>query len=311
MGTSGSRQQTKMANSAPVAPARLLKVWGNVEDYVATRITAVLSCRSLHADAFRVLRSDSELLLIPILHTAMASIVLAAFGLSLAYAGTPAGALLSWTTWLRVLAFVLIYDVLKAVFRGAAMIAAVDLVRGGEPTVRDGFQALKANIWSILGWALLNGGPGRLANLLATFSEKYRLKFNARWGDDWQSARHFALPALVLERCPLKETPRRAQELRRAFAPDGGRVVIAEPVASTCLRLVGVLWAIAFLFAWSHGDWLLSLMTSAAAIVTLAAATGMASALYAILLTNLHAAAGGKPTPEAVDALRKHVLAAR
>ncbi|MBN8742467.1 MAG: hypothetical protein BGP24_13740 [Lysobacterales bacterium 69-70] len=147
-----------------------------------------------------VLSADKELLVFPALSALCCVIVAATFFVPAAFAGLfehfsrdhidPVLALLGFLFYL-VQYFVIIF------FNTALVGAAMIRLRGGDPTVADGFRIAMAKLPAILGYALISATVGLLLRAL-----QERAGFIGRWvvgliGAAWAVATFLVVPVLV------------------------------------------------------------------------------------------------------------------
>lgn len=168
-----------------------------------------------------VLRSDKELLLFPALSALCCLIVAATFFVPAAFAGlfdhfsrdeiNPVLALLGFLFYL-VQYFVIIF------FNTALVGAAMIRLRGGDPTVGDGFRIALSKLPAIFGYALISATVGIILRAL-----QERAGFIGRWivgliGAAWTIATFLVVPVLVNNDVgPLDAVKRSVELLKKTW----------------------------------------------------------------------------------------------
>ncbi|MDC8013173.1 DUF6159 family protein [Tahibacter soli] len=163
-----------------------------------------------------VLRADKELLLFPALSALCCLIVAATFFVPAAFAGLfehfsrdkidPVLAVLGFLFYL-VQYFVIIF------FNTALVGAAMIRLRGGDPTVADGFRIAMSKLPAILGYALISATVGIILRAL-----QERAGFIGRWivgliGAAWTVATFLVVPVLVSNDVGPVDAVKRSVEL--------------------------------------------------------------------------------------------------
>ena len=165
--------------------------------------------------AWGVLRQDKELVIFPIVSALAAFLVTLAFaipGFLLQAAGgneAPFYALLF-------LYYLVLYTVI--IFANAALIgAALIRLRGGNPTLSDGFGIASSRFGAILGYALIAATVGLILHALSrrgTLAEIARSII----GVAWNVVTYLVVPVLVVEGVgPIEAVKRSASLLRRTW----------------------------------------------------------------------------------------------
>ncbi len=170
--------------------------------------------------SWRVLQKDRELLLFPMLGVVSAIIVAAVFFVVANAAGTfdrlgiedasaadqLAGAAdLSGATVTPVdvaLAVLLYFGVTFCIlyFNTALVAAALERLRGGDPTISSGLRVASSRIPSILGWAIITGTVGLILRALSERSDNVLAKIVLRLiGGAWAAITFFVVPVLIVE----------------------------------------------------------------------------------------------------------------
>ena len=184
----------------------------------------------LLAQSFRVLRSDENLLWLPVvsgIFCLCATVVIFGIGVLVLL---PAAAFPSDPAQLKSLGqqmapFIFVFYVVTysiTVFFNVALVSiASNRLGGGQATLNDGLQAAWNRKWSILQWAILAATVGVLLNML-----EERLKVLGRFvasliGLAWTLASFFVVPVLVAEDMgPVEALYKSADVFREAWGEE-------------------------------------------------------------------------------------------
>lgn len=198
-----------------------------------------------------VLKEDKKLLVYPALSAVCTVIVAASFFVPAAFAGvftrnmgdhlTPGRALLLF-------AFYLVQYSVIIFFNSALVAAALIRLRGGEPTLADGFNAAKARLPAILGYAAIAATVGMILRSL-----QERAGFIGRWvigliGMAWSLATFLVVPILVNSDVgPVDAIKHSAELLKRTWGENllgNVGIGVVFGLLSVVVVLVGVLLVI-------------------------------------------------------------------
>jgi hypothetical protein len=214
-----------------------------------------------------VLRADTELLLFPVISAVLSILLVVTFVVPAVLAGVFAsgvgdGAGLSAAAYAGVFLFyVLQYFVIffcNTALVGAAMIR----LRGGDPTVADGFRIAASRIQPILGYAIIAATVGMLLRALSERSGVLGKLVVGLVGLAWNLATFLVVPVLVVEDVgPIEAIRQSAAYLKRTW----GEQIVGNVG-------MGVVFG------------LISLATLAAGVVLLVAAAATESAFLIIFV---------------------------
>ena len=239
-----------------------------------------------------VLRLDKELLLFPIFSSIACIIVMASFAVPIFFSGMldglgEEGASSGQNILMYVLGFLFYFvSYFVIIFFNSALVAcAIIRLKGGDPTVSDGFGAAMARLPQIAGWALVAATVGMILKAIESRSERVGQIVSGILGMAWSITTFFVVPILVVEKAGPVEAVKRSvgimkktwgESLAAKFGiglftflasmlgllPIAGGVFMlqASPVAGGVLIGVGVLWIL-----------LVSLISSALNSILLAA----------------------------------------
>jgi len=168
-----------------------------------------------------VLREDKKLLVYPALSVLCTVIVAASFLVPAAFAGVFTRSLGGHLTPGRIIllfAFYLVQYSIIIFFNSALVAAALIRLRGGEPTLADGFNAAKSRLPAILGYAAISATVGVVLRSL-----QERAGFLGRWvvgliGLAWSLATFLVVPVLVNNDLgPVDAVKRSVELLKRTW----------------------------------------------------------------------------------------------
>jgi hypothetical protein len=163
-----------------------------------------------------VLRADKELIVFPIVSSIGVLVVMASFAFPMMLTGL-FDALFEGRS--QVLGFVVgfaFYAVqyFVIIFANSALVgAAMIRLRGGDPTVGDGFRIAIKHIGAILGYALLSATVGMILRWLSERGKLVGRLVSALGGLAWNLATYLVVPVLVVEDVGPGEAIKRSANL--------------------------------------------------------------------------------------------------
>jgi len=172
--------------------------------------------------SLRVLMADKELVIFPIISTIGVLLVTVTFALPMILSNVFDRLLLGGK--IEALGFVvafLFYIVQYTIifFANTALVgAALIRLRGGDPTVGDGFRIAASRIGPILGYALIAATVGMILRAISQRSRGLGRAIVALIGFGWNVATYLVVPVLAVENVgPIEAIRRSAQLLRRTW----------------------------------------------------------------------------------------------
>lgn len=179
---------------------------------------------ALSKQSFRVLMLDKELLLFPIMSGFSCMLVMASFALPLwnsRYASivmddqqVPQDPI----AYIILFAFYFVNFFVIIFFNSALMACAIIRLKGGNPTVGDGFRAALNRLPLIAGWALLSATVGFILRMIESRSEKIGQFVVGLLGMAWSITTYFVIPVLVVEqKSPVEAVKRSVGILRKTW----------------------------------------------------------------------------------------------
>ncbi|GAB4205181.1 MAG: DUF6159 family protein [Roseiflexaceae bacterium] len=188
-----------------------------------------------------VLRSDKELVIFPILSGLATLIVLATFALPMFLAGLfdqmvtdgniqPLGVVVAFLFYL--VQYTVIFFSNTALV-GAAMIR----LRGGDPTVSDGFRIASQRIVPILGYALISATVGMVLRAISERAGLIGRLVVGLIGFAWTVATYLVVPVLVVENVgPVDAIKRSTELLKRTW----GEQLIGNAGVNAVFSLISI-----------------------------------------------------------------------
>lgn len=169
----------------------------------------------------RVLSADKELIIFPLLSSIALLIVTASFAIPMFAAGFFDQLLGGESDIFHyiVLFFFYVVQYTVIIFANSALIgAALIRLRGGDPTVGDGFRIAFGHFGKILGYALIAATVGLVLKWIADKSKNLGRFVVSLIGLAWNLATYLVVPVLVVEEVgPLESVKRSAAYLKKTW----------------------------------------------------------------------------------------------
>jgi hypothetical protein len=168
-----------------------------------------------------VLRADKELIVFPIVSTIAVLVVTASFALPMLFAGIGDTLLVGDT---QILGFIVgfafyVVQYFVIIFANSALVgAAMIRLRGGDPTVSDGFRIALERVGSILVYAIISATVGMILRIISERGKGVGQIVSSIVGLAWNLATYLVVPVLVVEGVtPLEALKRSANYLKRTW----------------------------------------------------------------------------------------------
>jgi hypothetical protein len=168
-----------------------------------------------------VLRADKELIVFPFVSTIAVLVVTASFALPMLFAGL-VDTLLEGDA--QILGFIVgfafyVVQYFVIIFANSALVgAALIRLRGGDPTVGDGFRIALQRIGVILAYALMSATVGMILRAISERGKAVGRIVSSIGGMAWNLATYLVVPVLVVEDVgPLEAVKRSANYLKRTW----------------------------------------------------------------------------------------------
>ncbi len=255
---------------------------------------------------FAVLRSDTELLVFPLLSTIALALVAASFVAPLWFSGRLEAAaddpgLMQQPLMLAYyFVFYLVNYFVITFFNSALVACAIIRFRGGDPTVKDGLHAASQRLPAIFGWALVSAVVGTLLQSLEQRSGIIGRLVIGVIGVSWAIASYFAVPVIVIENAgPLQALKRSASIIKGTW----GEALVAQGGLSILTFAAALLGAAAIGFgaAMLHTSPLLGATLIGTGVVWMFVVVLTVATLRAILTSALYLYAADGKVPQSFD----------
>lgn len=188
-----------------------------------------------------VLSADKELIIFPILSSIALLIVTASFAIPMFMAGVFDQFLSGKSEIFHYILLFFFYFVQYTViiFANSALIgAALIRLRGGDPTVGDGFRIAFGHLGTILGYALIAATVGLILRWIADRSRTLGRLVVSLIGLAWNLATYLVVPVLVVENVgPVEAVKRSASLLKKTW----GEQIVGNISIGLIFGLISVL----------------------------------------------------------------------
>jgi hypothetical protein len=188
-----------------------------------------------------VLRADKELIIFPIVSSIGVLVVMISFAFPMFLTGFFESLFEGKSGILGYLVGFLFYVVqyFVIIFANSALVgAAMIRLRGGDPTVGDGFRIATKHIGSIVGYVLLSATVGMILRWLAERGKFVGRFVSSLGGLAWNLATYLVVPVLVVEEVgPMEAIKRSANLLKKTW----GEQIVGNFGIGTIFGLLTVL----------------------------------------------------------------------
>ncbi|MEJ2420678.1 MAG: DUF6159 family protein [Acidobacteriota bacterium] len=159
---------------------------------------------SLMGASWNVLKKDKELLVFPLLSGICCLLVLASFAMPVYNSGwsffnKDGMTKLGTGQYVLLFLFYFVNYFIITFFNSAVVACAIKRMKGGDPTVSDGFQAAFQNIHLILGWAVVAAIVGAILRAIEERSGIVGRIVTAILGMAWSIVSFLVIPIMVAE----------------------------------------------------------------------------------------------------------------
>lgn len=159
---------------------------------------------SLMKSSFEVLKKDSAILIFPILSGIFTLIIIASFLLpfmatgsfyTLQFLENQSGII----SYLYIFLFYFLSYFVVLFCNAASVAYAVEVMRGGKPTVSNALKMITYRITPLLGWTFIAATVGLIINSMENSSDTVGKIFSAVLGLSWTVISFLVLPILIIE----------------------------------------------------------------------------------------------------------------
>lgn len=198
--------------------------------------------------SFKVLRSDKEIMLLPVASAGVCILVL------LTILGIPVGfGLLSFQdAWPIIILFYFVSSFVVVFFNTAVVACAKIRFEGGDPTVRQGLSVAWSRVGRIIEWSIVAATVGIVLRSVRRKGGLVGTIISYLGGLAWAVATYFVLPVIIYEDLgPFAAVKRSIQIIRKTWG-EGVTAYISTHVIFFLLGLVGLpflllgIWSLGF-----------------------------------------------------------------
>src|SRR5437867_12483108 len=261
-------------------------------------MTTIRRSYAIFMESLRVLAKDKEILIFPLL----SGIVTIIAFITMVFAGVTSGVFQHFErrdpltyavlfVWYFVSWFIVLF------FNVAVIHCASIRLRGGDPTVADGFRAATQHLGRIAMWALISASVGLILRVIAERANLIGKIIVGLLGAAWSIATYFIVPVMIFEKRSLRDSVRQSTSL---IAKTWGESLVAAGGIGAFSMLLAIpalaLPFIGFFISTTAVFVLLAVM-----VLYWIALSVVASALSAIFRTGLYLYAAEGRTPPGYD----------
>ncbi|MCH9656908.1 MAG: hypothetical protein K0U86_01345 [Planctomycetes bacterium] len=262
---------------------------------------------ALTKQSFRVLMLDKELLLFPIMSGISCLLVLVSFALPL-WNSKYASVVMNDqqvpqdpVAYIILFAFYFVNFFVIIFFNSALMACAIIRLKGGNPTVGDGFRAAMNRLPQIAGWALVSATVGFILKMIESRSEKIGQLVAGLLGMAWSITTYFVIPVLVVEqKSPFEAMKRSVGILRKTW----GESLVANFGIGLIVFLIMIpvfLMIVAGGFIIASGNVILGGALIAVGLISILFVSLISTAIHSILIATIYLYAAEDEVPEQFD----------
>lgn len=195
--------------------------------------------------SLEVLKKDKELVIFPILSGIAMLFITAGFAIPSLVGNVIDGIFdtgIPFLGYVVLFAFYLVQYLVVYFFNTALVGAAMIRLRGGDPTVKDGFRIAFSRMGPIAGWALLSATVGLVLNMVSGKGDKkgsgIRTLISNLLGAAWNVVTFLVVPVLAIEGLgPVKALKRSWELLKKSW----GEQIAGTLSIGAVFGLIGVL----------------------------------------------------------------------
>src|SRR2546428_2407468 len=194
---------------------------------------------AIFVESLRVLAKDKEILIFPVLS---GIITIIAF-VTMVFAGVTSGLLREFQAGNRVLGYVVLFvwyfvSWFIVLFFNVAVIACASIrLRGGDPTVADGFRASVQHLGRIVTWALISATVGVILRVIAERAKLIGRIVSGLLGAAWSIATYFIVPVMIFKGRSIGDSVKQSTQL---IAKTWGESLIAAGGIGAFIMLLAV-----------------------------------------------------------------------
>ena len=194
---------------------------------------------AIFVESLRVLSKDKEILIFPLLS---GIITIVAFG-SMVFAGATTGLVREFQSGNRVMGYAVLFvwyfvSWFIVLFFNVAVVQCASIrLKGGDPTVADGFRASMQNLGRIVAWALVSATVGLILRMIAERSKIIGRIIAGLVGAAWSIATYFIVPVMIFEKRSLADSVKQSTNI---IKKTWGESLVAAGGIGAFIMLLGV-----------------------------------------------------------------------
>jgi|SRR5436190_5212480 len=194
---------------------------------------------AIFVESLRVLAQDKEILIFPLLS---GIITIVAF-VSVAFAGHAAGFVDEFQKGNRALSYIALFvwyfiSYFIVLFFNVAVVHCASIrLKGGDPTVADGFHASMQHLGRIAVWALVSATVGLILRVIAERSKIVGRIIAGLLGAAWSIATYFIVPVMIFEKRSLGDSVKQSTSI---IKKTWGESIVAAGGIGVFIMLLGV-----------------------------------------------------------------------
>ena len=167
--------------------------------------------------SFRVIKSDKELMIFPIISSIALVLVTLTFFVPSIFAGLFEESAFGWISYIIIFLYYIVQYTVIYFFSTALVGAAMIRLQGGDPTVRDGFRIAFSRLGPILGYSVISATVGLILRALSKKGNLGRI-VSQLFGLAWNIATFLVVPVLAVEGVgPIEAVKRSVNHLKRSW----------------------------------------------------------------------------------------------
>jgi len=201
-------------------------------------MTTIRRSYAIFMESLRVLAKDKEILIFPLL----SGIVTIIAFITMVFAGVTSGVFQHFErrdpltyavlfVWYFVSWFIVLF------FNVAVIHCASIRLRGGDPTVADGFRAATQHLGRIAMWALISATVGLILRVIAERANLIGKIIVGLLGAAWSIATYFIVPVMIFEKRTLRDSVKQSTQL---IAKTWGESLVAAGGIGAFIMLLAV-----------------------------------------------------------------------
>ena len=194
---------------------------------------------AIFVESLRVLGKDKEILIFPLLS---GIITILAFA-SMVFAGVTSGLVREFQSGNRVVGYVVLFvwyfiSWFIVLFFNVAVVQCASIrLKGGDPTVADGFRASMQHLGRIVAWALVSATVGVILRVIAERSKIVGRIIAGLVGAAWSIATYFIVPVMIFEKRSLADSVKQSTNI---IKKTWGESLVAAGGIGAFIMLLGV-----------------------------------------------------------------------